>query len=418
LRCPFARPGAVGDSLILRAGHPLSKRLGIYVDDVYRVVVRAEGRRISTNRAFLLFACEVGRRFDALVLFGRTLHSDEPADYLLPSDVELAELPHYSQLSELRQLLKALAGTSIGMWRGLGEVDTVWVFGPHPFALLLVTMSFIRRKRVVLGVRQDTLKYFHARLRSWRWLPVLIAVWGMDRTYRLLARIVPTTVVGPELARLYGGDNPLLLPMTVSLVRAIDVAEAPPKRDWSRTLEVLTVSRLEPEKNPLLLVEALARLERERPDRYHLTWVGRGRLERHVRTRAAELGVADHLKLCGYVPFGPELLKLYRRAHIFAHVSLTEGVPQVLIEALAIGTPIVATNVGGVSAILDHGQAGLLVPPRDLDAIYQALCRISDDEQLRDGLVVRGLQLARELILEAEAGRVAAFLGTDQMDET
>jgi len=392
----------------------LSTRLGIYVDDVYRVVARAEGHRISTDRAFLLFACEVGRRFDALVLFGRTLHCDQPADYLLPSDVELVELPHYSQLSQLREVLKALAGTSAGMWRGLGEVDTVWVFGPHPFALLLVAMSFIRRKRVVLGVRQDTLSYFRARLRSRRWLPVLVAVQGINEAYRLLARVVPTTVVGPELARVYGGEGPLLLSMTVSLVRAGDVAAAPPQRDWSGTVELLTVSRLEPEKNPLLLVEALARLEHERPGRYRLTWVGRGQLESRVRQRAAELGVADRLMLLGYVPFGPELLDLYRRAHIFAHVSLTEGVPQVLIEALAAGTPIVATDVGGVSAVLDRGEAGVLVAPRDRDALYQALCRVSDDQQLRDRLVARGLQLARDLVLEAEADRVAAFLASDQ----
>jgi glycosyltransferase involved in cell wall biosynthesis len=398
------------------AGRSLRRRLGIYVDDVYRVVARAEGRRISTDRAFLLFACEVGRRFDALVLFGRTIHSDQPADYLLPSDVELAELPHYSQLGKLREAVKALAGTSAGMWRGLGEVDTVWVFGPHPFALLLVAMSLARRKRVVLGVRQDTLRYFRARLPNRRWLPVLVPVRGMDWAYRLLARVVPTTVVGPELARLYGGKGPLLLPMTVSLVRAGDVAAAPPRRDWSQTLELLTVSRLEPEKNPTLLVEALSRLEHERPGRYRLTWVGRGQLESRVRQRASELGVADRLVLSGYVPFGPELLDLYRRAHIFVHVSVTEGVPQVLIEALATGTPIVATDVGGVSAILDRGRAGLLVPPRDSDAIYHALCLVSDDPQLRDGLVARGLQLARELVLEAEADRVAAFLGSDRTE--
>jgi len=278
-------------------------------------------------------------------------------------------------------------------------------------------MSFARRKRVVLGVRQDTLRYFRARLPNRRWLPVLVPVRGMHWAYRLLARVLPTTVVGPELARLYGGEGPLLLPMTVSLVRTGDVAATPPRRDWSQTLELLTVSRLEPEKNPVLLVEALARLEHERPGRYRLTFVGRGQLESRVRQRASELGVADRLVLSGYVPFGPELLDLYRRAHIFAHVSLTEGVPQVLIEALATGTPIVATDVGGVGEILDHGQAGLLVPPRDCDALHDALRRVSDDQELRETLVARGLRLARELVLEEEAARVASFLGSDRIDE-
>jgi glycosyltransferase involved in cell wall biosynthesis len=136
----------------------------------------------------------------------------------------------------------------------------------------------------------------------------------------------------------------LLLPITVSLVRANDVAGCVPERDWSAEIELLTVSRLEPEKNPLLLVEALRRLECERPGRYRLTWIGRGVLESRVRRRAAELGVAERLNLCGYVPFGPRLMALYRRAHIFVLVSLTEGVPQVLVEALSAGTPSQRTS--------------------------------------------------------------------------
>ena len=65
------------------------------------------------------------------------------------------------------------------------------------------------------------------------------------------------------------------------------------------------------------------------------------------------------------MPFGPKLLDLYRSAHIFVHVSLTEGVPATIIEALGSGTPVVATAVGSVPETLEHGGAGLLVPPSD-----------------------------------------------------
>ena len=91
-------------------------------------------------------------------------------------------------------------------------------------------------------------------------------------------------------------------------------------------------------------------------------------------------------------------------------VSLTEGVPHVLHEALASGTPVVATAVGGVSAALEDGDAGLLVPPDDGDALVAAIYRVADDEELRAGLASRGLELAGERTLEKEAARVAAFL--------
>ena len=84
--------------------------------------------------------------------------------------------------------------------------------------------------------------------------------------------------------------------------------------------------------------------------------------------------------------------------------------PKVLIEALVCGTAIVATDVGGVRDALDDGEAGLLVPPDDLEALVQAIRRISDEPTLRQGLVGHGLELARELTLEAQAGRVVAFI--------
>jgi glycosyltransferase involved in cell wall biosynthesis len=91
---------------------------------------------------------------------------------------------------------------------------------------------------------------------------------------------------------------------------------------------------------------------------------------------------------------------------------LTEGVPAVLFEAMASGLPIVATDVGGVRDALDHGRAGLLVPPDDLRALVTAILSISDDNQ-RGELVARGLDLARLHTLEREAARVARFIRID-----
>jgi glycosyltransferase involved in cell wall biosynthesis len=395
--------------------HPCrrSQRLGVYVDDIYRVVGGGEERRISVDRAFLLFACEVGRHFGSLVLFGRTLRSHRPADYTLPDGVELAELPHYSKLSHLGEVARATVGTVVGMWRGLSRVDIAWVLGPHPFSFFLILFAFLRRKRIVLGVRQDTLGYYHARLPSRAWTPVLALIWAMEGAYRLLARRIPTTVVGTDIAARYPARRSLLT-MTVSLVRTADVVDTPRVRDWTGSITLLTVGRLEPEKNPLLLVDALALLNRDSPGRFRALWVGRGELEDATLHRAAELGISDAITLLGYVPLGPQLFELYQDAHIFVHVALTEGLPQVIIEALAAGTPVVATDVGGVAAGLDCGRAGLLVPPADLNALVAAVRRMADERELRQGLVLHGLQLARRHTLEQEAERVADFIAGDE----
>lgn len=384
-------------------------RLGIYDDVVYRVEEHAGRRRITTDRAFLLFACEVGRHFDGFVVFGRALTSPAAAEYVLPDGIELVRLPYYERLTRLGQVSRALGGTLLGMWRGLSRVDCIWVFGPHPFAPLLVLLALARRKRVVLGVRMDPTAYYQARLPpTVRRRTALATARLLELSYRWLARKLRTTLVGPHLVPRYGGKA--VLPMTVTLVRAEDVVAVPRELDWSGTIQLLTIGRLEPEKNPLLLVEALARLEHVRPGRYRLTWIGRGDLEAAVTRRAAVLGLNGKIDLRGYVPFGHELLELYRASHVFVHVSLTEGVPQVLVEALASGTPIVATDVGGVRALLGSGERGLLVPPNDVDALVAALVRITDEDELRAGLVTLGLGHARGVTVEAESERVARFL--------
>ncbi len=385
------------------------QRLGLYIDAQYR----SDGGRVLTNFEsfpFLRFAVEVGGHFDALVLFGRAAPEGVGVDHALPPGPALAPLPYYESLARLGAVARATSGVVRAMWRGLERVDVVWAFGPHPFALLLALLALVRRKRVVLGVRQDTLAYFRTRLRSRRATPLLAPLWVLDRLWKLLARAVGVTVVGAALERLYGGPRRGVMAMTISLVRAQDVAAEPRADPPGDEVELLTVGRLEPEKNPVLAVEALAALQGRNGRRYRLTWIGTGRLGDDVRAAAQRLGVGDRVELPGFVPFGPELMARYRRADVFVHVALTEGAPQVLLEALSAATPVVATDVGGVSAALEDGAAGALVPPRDAGALAGAVARTVADDDGRRARAARGLAIARERSLEAEAARVATWI--------
>ena len=396
---------------------PDGQRLGIYIDTVHRVFESQEGPRIATDPADFafvgIFLPTVGSRVGSLLLFGRT-HPGELGEYVpLPPEVDLVELPHYGDLRQLPSVARAFVGTAKSFWMGLERVDTVWIFGPHPFGLMFALMAGLRRKEIVLGVRQDTMAYFRSRLPSRRWAPLLLGAHVLDASYRLLSRRVKTIVTGPAIARRYGSSRPQVFVMWESVVRSEDVAPGPRDQPWDGPIELVTVGRLDPEKNPLLLVEAIAVLNGEDGGRYSLTWVGGGPMEQAIRERAEQLGVSERIDLVGFVPFGPELLDLYRRAHAFVHVSMTEGVPKVLVEALGCATPIVATDVGGVSDLLDGGRAGLLVPPADLDALVAAIRRISADSELRERLVVSGLEVARELTLETQSQRVAGFISSE-----
>ena len=396
--------------------HPKARRvrLGLYVDVAYRAQRLADGSvRLHVHpdaSGFLRFAAAVGAHAETLTVFGRASERPLGAEQVLPASIGLVALPHYGDLRDLRAVALGFAGTVRAMWRGLAGVDVVWVFGPHPFSVVLVLLALLRRRRVVLGVRQDTMAYFRSRLPGRRWRPLLLALAGVDAVFRLLGRRLPVTAVGVGIARRYGAPRANVQAMTVTLMRAADIDSEAVAPDPGPPMRLLTVGRIEPEKHPLLLVEALSRLDAQRPGAFELTWAGTGRMEEAVRNRAAELGIAHLLHLPGFVSFGPQLWSLYRNAHMLVHVSLTEGVPQVLGEAMACATPIVATDVGGVATALDGGAGGLLVPPDDVGALADAIVRMADDHELRRRCVEHGLRRARNESLEAESARVARFV--------
>jgi glycosyltransferase involved in cell wall biosynthesis len=414
LRSYVRRSGSSSDVIDRHSTSPAVLRLGVYSDGPFRVVQSTDGRRLAPDPAdhpFLSFVCAVGSRFDSILVFARAVHSPlEEDDALLPKEVDFVELPFYESLFDVGRFVRSVPGTVRGFWRGLGQVDAVWVLGPHPYAFLLIPLALVGRKRVILGVRQDSVAYYRTRLRSPRWKPALVIARALDLGYRALSRRLPTIVVGDELSRRYGGESPTLLTTTVSLVRDADIVTSPQPRDWTNVVSLFTAGRIDREKNPLLLVEAIARLEREQPGRFRLVWAGTGPLAEAIRRRAHDLGIADRIEFLGFTPFGADFLERYRSAHAFVHVSLTEGVPATLIEALASGTPVIATAVGGVPAALDGGRAGVLVPPADLEALVGAILRLANDEELRDKIVSHGLQLARGRTIEANSALVAAFI--------
>ncbi|MFZ7096207.1 glycosyltransferase family 4 protein [Luteimonas dalianensis] len=133
---------------------------------------------------------------------------------------------------------------------------------------------------------------------------------------------------------------------------------------------VLYAGNLKPGKGCLDLLEAFAGLLKREPDA-RLAFVGDGPAARILRNRAGELGVAERLLLAG-ARVHDELPEWMRAANLLCLPSHSEGVPNVVLEAMACGLPVVASNVGGIPEVLP-AHAGLMVPPRDRQALVDAL---------------------------------------------
>ncbi len=376
-------------------------RLAVYTDYAYH----RHGGGVFAERAFALFLSRLRPHVERLTLIGRLSPPSGAARYPV-GDVELVELPYYPRLSEPLRAAPALIRSLGSFWRAMANVDCVWLLGPHPLAIAFALVARLRGRRVVLGVRQDLPAYVRSRHPGRAGLRALAL--ALEGAFRALSLALPVVVVGPDLARRYRRAR-ARLEITVSLIEESDLiplAEAL-ARSYEGELRMLSVGRLETEKNPLLLAEVLAELNREQP-RWRLVVCGEGELRDALANRLRELGQEGAAELRGYVPFGEELNRLYRSSHVLVHSSWTEGLPQVLIEAFAAGLPVVSADVGGIRAAA--GDAVALVPPGDPGAMAAAVASLAADGERRARMVRAGLDYARARTADSEAERLAAFL--------
>lgn len=152
------------------------------------------------------------------------------------------------------------------------------------------------------------------------------------------------------------------------------------RREWciGNGPVLLTVARLTEQKGHRYLIEALPGLLAERPTLVCL-FVGEGECREPLRALAREKGVEQS---CRFVGSRDEVLDWYAAADVVVLPSLSEGFPFVVLEALAMSRPVVATRVNGVPEIIEHDTTGLLVPPRDSQALERAIRRVLHDPGL------------------------------------
>jgi glycosyltransferase involved in cell wall biosynthesis len=146
--------------------------------------------------------------------------------------------------------------------------------------------------------------------------------------------------------------------------------ERPPGFDCPPDAVVVgSVGWLTPVKGHHVLVEALGKLQRSHPE-LHGVIVGSGERLHELQALAGRVGIGKKMRWLGRRDDIPACLA---GMDIFVLPSLNEGMGRALVEAMAAGRPVIATRVGGVPALIDHGRTGLLIPPADADALATAI---------------------------------------------
>lgn len=142
------------------------------------------------------------------------------------------------------------------------------------------------------------------------------------------------------------------------------------------------VGRLVPVKNQFLLLEAFYKVCNRLSETY-LILVGDGPMMKELSFSAEQMGIADQVRLVGY---REDVLDLLSSFDVFVLSSLSEGLSVALLEAMSVGIPVIATDVGGNKDILQAGHNGILVPTKDSEKMAEEIFKVLTDTKLSSSL--------------------------------
>ena len=251
-----------------------------------------------------------------------------------------------------------------------------------------------------------TVGTFHAsRARSWGypfWKPICLQRW-----FDKLDGRIAVSQAAEEFVRRYFPADYEIIPNGIDLPHfAGDVA---PLEEFSDgKLNILFVGRMEKRKGFKYLLGAYGRVKRAYPQCRLIVVGPEGRAWRKHRKTTFERGLED-VVFAGYVPY-EDLPRYYKSADVFCSPATDkESFGLVLLEAMAVGKPVVATNIPGYAAVVSDGVDGVLVRPRDERDLARGILGLLQDRALREQMGARGRIKAADYGWETVADRVMSF---------
>jgi glycosyltransferase involved in cell wall biosynthesis len=233
---------------------------------------------------------------------------------------------------------------------------------------------------------------------------------------RMLARfprlIAVSSALKTELVRT--GSRPEAVSVVPNGIDHHTFARSPGLRERARQalgladgdIVVGSLGRLERQKRFDLLMDAVSHL-RARDQKFRLLIAGDGGLRDHLDAVRSRLGLGDACRLLGHRADVPALLSAF---DVFVQASDQEGSPNVLLEAMALQTPIVATDVGGTTEMVADGVEGFVVPPGDARALATAIERVCGDPVSAQSRAAAGRRrVERDLSFDARMARVESI---------
>jgi colanic acid/amylovoran biosynthesis glycosyltransferase len=379
------------------------------------------GQFPAINHSYLLAEVRILRKLGLDVRVASISAPDRPLEKLSPVEheeaartyyvksVPLAKIAFRAAVEFLRHPVRCLRGLlfALGLWRGSSGAIAYYL---AYFGEAILVGRYMRERSVthVHASFSATVALIVTRI-----FPVTMSfgVYGFGELHNPSGTHLAERIHGALFVRSISrhGRGQLMLSCDRSqwskliyVPLGIDATEFAPVRDKtvSSPPHILCVGRLAPEKGQSLLLEAIAALSAAGfPLR--LRFVGDGPDRKFLERRAAELGIATSIEFAGWVDERC-LMALYADSDLFVLPSLAEGIPMVLMEAMAMQIPCVAPRISGIPELIEDGIEGMLYAVADIEDLTrnirtllespQRMQRIAEQARIR---VMRDYDMAR-----------------------
>ncbi len=198
-------------------------------------------------------------------------------------------------------------------------------------------------------------------------------------------------------------------PTRVDIVYNAALRQEVPDRSGRDTVTFALMGRMGKRKGVYDLLEAFKAIAPSHPQA-RLILAGDGEVD-EVRALVAEAGLEAQVEVPGWVS-GPDAASVFQRADVYCLPSYNEGLPGSILEAMAVGLPVISTPVGGILEAVRHDSTGLIVEPGDIDAIAKAVALLASDAELRERMAKASHSLFEEKFdLDAIVEQVMGIYG-------
>lgn len=346
-----------------------------------------------------------GGSVDHIVLVGRcreAQHGEVSAMYPVdPAYYSVVPMPYWDGFGFARHLPRILRG----LYQVCRECDGLFL---KMFYIQSVLAYFVNRllfrKPVAALLVGDAAAAFTLRedlvsvgpLRRW-----------IAQIVRLITRHILANVDVPATVSMGLRERYAIRPDTIVANESwVDEEHFHYRQQEAPTGSILFVGRLVPLKGLNDLIDALHSLKADGV-KFQCTIVGDGPMRGEIENKLLRLDLTAEIKITGWLrSLSDELLAQYRQADVLCLPSYSEGLPLVLIEAMANGVAVVASRVGGIPEIVQHEINGLLVDPGDAGGIASSIRRLLTDHDLWRRCVANGYEIARSNTYRNQRGKL------------